>query len=51
MPDGKQEHWVNGQLHREDGPAIIMPDGSEFWYRKGKLYQTQRDGQISAVTA
>jgi len=23
----------NGKLHRENGPAIICPDGAQEWYR------------------
>lgn len=38
--NGVQEWWVvNGQdievLHREDGPAVIWPDGAEEWYING----------------
>ena len=31
-----------GQVHRDDGPAIITPDGSEYWYCNGK--QLRSDG-------
>jgi len=33
--------WRNsaGQLHREDGPAIIYPDGYQGWYHDGKLHR------------
>ena len=24
-----------GNLHREDGPAVIKPDGKEYWYKHG----------------
>ena len=24
-PDGRQEWWIHGELHREDGPAIMDP--------------------------
>jgi hypothetical protein len=29
--------WMlpNGDLHREDGPATIRPDGTEYWYLNG----------------
>lgn len=27
------------QLHREDGPAIIYPDGTQEWYRNGVLHR------------
>ena len=26
---------LNGQLHREDGPAIEYPNGHQFWYLNG----------------
>jgi len=25
----------NGYPHREDGPAVIHPDGRQHWYRNG----------------
>ncbi len=31
---------VNGKYHREDGPAIIMPNGRELYYLEGKRYMT-----------
>ena len=32
--------WVlpNGQLHREDGPAVIYPDGYSFLYLGNRCY-------------
>lgn len=30
----------SGQLHREDGPAVIWRDGSEAWFHNGKLHRT-----------
>jgi hypothetical protein len=27
-----------GQLHKDDGPAIILPDGSVNWYLHGESY-------------
>ena len=40
-PDGSK-YWQNknGQLHRNDGPAVINADGSKFWYQNGKLHRT-----------
>jgi hypothetical protein len=29
----------NGELHREDGPAIEYPDGTKSWYLHGKLHR------------
>ena len=27
------------QLHREDGPAVELPEGTRFWYLNGKLHR------------
>jgi hypothetical protein len=32
-------HLLNGQLHREDGPAVELSDGSKCWYRNGQLHR------------
>jgi hypothetical protein len=37
--DGRQEWYLNGKLHREDGPAIIHPDGTQEWWLNGKLHR------------
>ena len=29
----------NGQLHRENGPAIEHSNGSKYWYLNGKLHR------------
>jgi len=31
--------YKNGLHHREDGPALIMKDGTKFWYRNGLLHR------------
>jgi hypothetical protein len=29
--------WLdNNDVHRDDGPAVILPDGVERWYIRGK---------------
>lgn len=33
--DGTEEWLLNGQRHREDGPALVRPDGSRMWYLYG----------------
>jgi hypothetical protein len=38
-PDGSQYWYLNRNLHREDGPAIIREDGYEAWYLNGKLHR------------
>lgn len=40
--DGKlhcKEWYSDGELHREDGPAVEHADGSTAWYRRGKLHR------------
>ena len=34
-PDGTESWYSNGQLHREDGPAVVWADGTQGWYRNG----------------
>lgn len=33
--DGTKECYLNGRLHREDGPAIEYPNGTKYWYLNG----------------
>jgi hypothetical protein len=37
----KKTTWRNqdGELHREDGPALIDAYGSKFWYRNDELHR------------
>jgi len=37
--DGNKYWILNGQYHREDGPAIEYTSGSKFWYSHGKLHR------------
>jgi hypothetical protein len=39
-------HYQNGELHREDGPAIEYADGSESWFYKEKCYGFNDDFTI-----
>ena len=33
------KHWyLNGKLHREDGPAIEWADGNKSWHLNGKRH-------------
>ena len=34
--DGKQEWYLSGRAHREDGPAVIYADGAQLWYLNGE---------------
>lgn len=36
------EHWKNGALHCEDGPAVIdVVDGREEWWENGKFIKEE----------
>jgi hypothetical protein len=37
--DGTKWWFLNGQYHREDGPAIEYPDGTKSWYLNGQLHR------------
>lgn len=38
--DGASERWyVDGELHREDGPAIQWDSGDTEWYFQGRLHR------------
>ena len=32
------EWYLNGELHRVDGPAVENADGTKFWFLNGKLF-------------
>ena len=36
---GKKEWFLNGKLHREDGPTIEYSDGAKSWYLNGNLHR------------
>jgi hypothetical protein len=38
-PDGFKAWYRDGQLHRDDGPAIEHQDGYKAWYRDGQLHR------------
>ena len=39
-PNGAREYSNSlGQLHRDEGPAIIYPSGTELWYQNGALHR------------
>ena len=34
------EHWyLNGRLHRENGPAVEYANGNKTWYLNGELHR------------
>ena len=39
--DGVKAWYLNGRLHREDGPACEYVDGYKEWYLNGKLFSKE----------
>jgi hypothetical protein len=37
--DNRTEWFLNGKLHREDGPAVEYVNGDKYWYLNGKLHR------------
>ena len=37
--DGNKYWYLNGKLHRVDGPAVECSDGTKYWYLNGKLHR------------
>jgi hypothetical protein len=37
--DGTKVWYLNGKLHREDGPAVESTDGSKAWYLHGERHR------------
>jgi len=39
QPNGTRKWYVDGQLHREDGPAVECASGERRWYLNGKRHR------------
>ena len=37
--DDRTEWWLNGKLHREDGPAVEYVKSDKYWYLNGKYHR------------
>ena len=37
--DGLKEWRLNGQIHREDGPALEFSNGSKEWWQNDQLHR------------
>ena len=37
--DGMKRWFLNGKLHRLDGPAVIWPNGDKWWYSNGMIHR------------
>lgn len=42
-----KEWWVNGERHREDGPAIEHEDGHKEWFLNGVSYSEEEFNAVS----
>mgnify|MGYP006296532249 CR=1 FL=1 len=42
---GRLMYFEHGQLHREDGPAVIHPDGEREFFRSNERVETAKPGQ------
>jgi hypothetical protein len=38
-PNGNRYWYKNGDLHREDGPAVEWRNGSREWFKNGKTHR------------
>lgn len=47
-PNGRQEWYVDGRLHRSDGPAVIRADGRQEWYVDGQRHRLDGPAVIYA---
>jgi hypothetical protein len=36
---GNKSYYLNGRIHRIDGPAIEYNNGAKFWYFNGELHR------------
>ena len=37
--DGTKRWFLNGERHREDGPAVEWSDGEKWWYLNGERHR------------
>ena len=42
---GTKVWYLNGEVHREDGPAVEFPDGDKVWYINSECHR--EDGPAS----
>jgi hypothetical protein len=47
IQDGSIIHLQDDLLHRDEGPAIIRPDGYMAWYLNGRLHRADGPAVIS----
>ena len=44
-PDGTEKWYIGGELHRVDGPAVILPNGAGQWHVNGKMITSYKQFQ------
>jgi hypothetical protein len=47
LANGDKHWYLNGERHREDGPAEEYANGDKFWYLNGKLHR--EDGPAAEI--
>ena len=47
--NGTKYWYLNGKLHREDGPAVEWSDGSKYWCLNGKKI-TEAEHKLKTMT-
>ena len=48
QPSGDKEWYLNGDLHREGGPAVELANGTKLWYLNGKWHREDGPAHESA---
>ena len=46
--DGSKHWYLNGEFHREDGPAVEVTNGSKHWFLNGKYHREDGPAYESA---
>jgi len=47
-PNGNKSWYLNGKLHREDGPAIEYADGNKFWFLNGERVTEEEHKRLTS---
>ena len=47
--DGSKRWWLNGQRHREDGPAIETAYGDKEWWLNGQKFNEEEFALLQFV--
>ena len=47
-PNGTKYWYLNGKLHREDGPAVEYANGSKSWYLSGERVTEEEHKRLTS---